>query len=117
MAPPQRNARGGPQSPPGNRPAEITTTATAKQQDEGTLVLSISGGGRKQQYPRADASLYEPVRGRGRVWLSIRCPHCAGVHLGRVRPGTEPGGVRRTPCGKVWVVVRRRYGTRAEAAA
>jgi hypothetical protein len=65
--------------------------------------------GRGRRYPRADASRYEPVSGRGQEALSIRCPYCSGVHLGRLRPGAEPGGPRRTPCGMVWVVVRRVY--------
>jgi hypothetical protein len=72
---------------------------------------------RIEQYPRADASLYEPVRGRGLEWLSIRCPYCAGVHLGRLRPGTEPGGPRRTPCGPVFVVVRKTYRSQTTAGA
>jgi hypothetical protein len=46
---------------------------------------------------------------RGREWLSIRYPHCGGVHLGRLRPGAVPSGARRTPCDMVWVKVRRTY--------
>ena len=62
--------------------------------------------------PLADASRYEPVNGRGREWLSIRCPYCKGVHLARLRPGAKPGGPRRTPCDRVFVVVRRTYAPR-----
>jgi hypothetical protein len=68
-----------------------------------------------RRYPPADASRYMPVNGRGQDALSIRCPRCGGVHLGRVRPGTEPGGPRRTPCGVVFVVIRRTYAPKAAA--
>jgi hypothetical protein len=64
---------------------------------------------RNTTIPVASASVYEPVPGRGWVWLSIRCPYCSGVHLGRVRPGKSVGGKRRTTCGTVIVIVRRRY--------
>lgn len=105
--------------PTGTASASITT-ATAKQQ--GTSALSIqrgadSGQARRPSYPIAPASLYRPVPGRRMWWLSIRCPRCAGVHLGRLRPESEPGGKRRVPCGTVYVVVRRTYGTSPEAAA
>jgi len=64
--------------------------------------------------PTARAPMPRNARGGPR----IRCPLCQRVHLGRLRPGADPrGGRRRTPCGMVWVVVRRRYGARAEAAA
>jgi hypothetical protein len=96
----------------GGRRPEITDAAAATA---GLDAASVKGARPRHRYPRADASLYEPVNGRGRGWLSIRCPHCRGVHLGRLRPGTEPGGPRRTPCGMVWVVVRRTYRPRTEA--
>ena len=41
--------------------------------------------------------------------VAVRCPRCKGIHLGRVKPGWEPGGKRRTPCGTVIVVIRSRY--------
>lgn len=108
---PPRKTEGAP--PPAERLPE-TTSAAAKQQ-EGTVVLSVRRSGGARQYPRANASQYEPVPGRGRIWLSIRCPRCGGVHLARLRPGAEPGGRRRTPCGTVWVIVRSRYGAKRTA--
>lgn len=116
-----RTTRGRPSGrPPENRPlpesadsSPAITDATAKR---GTSTRIVRRGSRKRQYPTADASRYEPVPGRSLEWLSIRCPYCAGVHLGRLRPGTEPGGPRRTPCGMVFVVVRRTYSPSADAA-
>lgn len=107
-----KKTRGGP--PPGDRLAEITPAAAKPQ--KAPLMPSVRRGPRTRQYPVASASLYEPVPGRGRVWLSIRCPRCHGVHLGRLRPGATPGGLRRTPCGTLWVVVRRCYPARRGAA-
>ena len=115
MAPPPREKRSGPQSP-GDRLTELDTAAAKQPESRSSLVI-VRQGDRTRRYPRADASWYAPAPGRTRDWLSIRCPRCGGVHLARLRPGSEPGGRRRTPCGTVWVVVRRRYGTRAEAAA
>jgi hypothetical protein len=114
MAPPEK--RSGPGLAIQDRPAKSAPAAAAKQQDEGTVVPSLGGRGQERQYPRADASLYEPVPGRGRVALSIRCPYCSGVHLGRLSPDAEPGGRRRTPCGTVFVVVRRTYRASGVAA-
>jgi hypothetical protein len=116
MAPPPRKKRSGPGLAIQDRPAKSAPAIAAKQQDEGTVVPSLGGRGLERQYPRADASLYEPVPGRGLVALPIRCPRCRGVHLGRVRPGTKPGGVRRTPCGVVEVVIRRTYRASGAAA-
>jgi hypothetical protein len=113
MAPP-RKERSGPQSPTGNRPAE-ESVAVAKR--EGSSAATIRQGAdirrgtaRHGGYPVANASQYGPVRGRGLRALSIRCPVCGGVHLARLSPGAVAGGPRRTPCGWVWVVVRRVYG-------
>lgn len=106
-------ARGGPS--PGDRLAKSAPAKAAKP-EESTLAPSVRRGRRARQYTRADASLYAPVPGRGRTWLSIRCPRCGGVHLARLRPGAEPGGRRRTPCGTVWVVVRSQFGKRAGGA-
>ena len=101
------NVKGGPQATePGNR-RQNTTAATTKQ--HGSSVASVSGAGRDGRYPVADASHYPPVSGRDRDWLSIRCPRCGGVHLARLRPGALPDGPRRTPCGKVFVVIRGTY--------
>jgi hypothetical protein len=80
----------------------------------------ISGRGRAASrggYPLASASLYEPAPGRGRFWLSLRCPVCRGVHLCRLRDESEAGGLRRTPCGRVFVVVRRTYSASRGATA
>lgn len=63
----------------------------------------------RRRYPEASASLYQPVAGRSWWWLSIRCPKCRGVHLGRVRDESEAAGARRTTCGFLWVIVRRTY--------
>lgn len=117
LAPP-RKAEGAP--PPAERLPQITSTATAERQ--GTPAAAILqrradiGQKRRGEYPVANASLYHPAPGRARVWLSVRCPICLGVHLQRLRPGAEPGGLRRTPCGTLWVVVRRRYGRTTEVA-
>jgi hypothetical protein len=83
----------------------------------GTPAVSVRPGTRRRRYLRADASLYEPVPGREWYWLSIRCPHCGGVHLGRVRQETKAAGPRRIPCGPVWVVVRRTYRAKRTGAA
>lgn len=65
---------------------------------------------RQRRLPLANASLYEPAAGRTWWWISLRCPHCGSVHLGRVREEEQAGGPRRTGCGrKVWVKVRRTY--------
>lgn len=88
----------GPPLTSGSRPDAQSAANTT------TSVTPVHGA-----HPVASASLYEPVPGRGWVWLSIRCPYCSGVHLGRVRPGKSAGGKRKTTCGTVIVVVRRRY--------
>jgi hypothetical protein len=83
--------RNGPELGTQDRPdasSAITATSITRRPVKGRRRRAAR---RREQYPRADASLYEPVRGRGLEWLSIRCPYCAGVHLGRLRPGTEPG--------------------------
>jgi hypothetical protein len=73
----------------------------------------------RRRAPLASASLYEPAAGRTWWWLSIRCPHCGSVHLGRVREEGEADGPRRAGCGrKVTVKVRRTYrGRRGPGAA
>jgi hypothetical protein len=66
---------------------------------------------RRSSPETASASLYLPDSRRTRAALSIRCPYCAQVHLGRVSPGTDAEGPRRMACGRLAiVVVRRRYG-------
>jgi hypothetical protein len=95
----------------GGRRPETTDAAAATA---GLDAASVKAARQRGQYPRADASLYAPVTGRGREWLSIRCPYCAGVHLSRLRPGTLPDGPRRTPCGKVFIVVRRTYAPKSQ---
>lgn len=109
------DARGGPGDPtPRDRPTD--DTAAAKRADAAT---SLAGGSdrrtERRRPPRASASLYAPVLGRSQDALSIRCPRCGGVHMGRVRPGTEAAGKRRTPCGTVIVVVRGRYAPEVTA--
>jgi hypothetical protein len=108
MSPPNGNGPGA-ITPQGRPDVQLAATATP-----GTSLPSVRRGGRKRRYPVASASHYRPVNGRGRDWLSIRCPRCGGVHLARLRPGTQPGGPRRTPCGKVFVVVRRTYAPKAD---
>jgi hypothetical protein len=106
--PPGRPSR----RPPKNAPA---SAAEEPQTLEAPPVAAIvRQGRRKHRYPLASASHYAPANGRSRDWLSIRCPYCAGVHLGRLQPGTVPGGPRRTPCGIVWVKVRRTYSPSAD---
>jgi hypothetical protein len=69
---------------------------------------------RHRRLPSASASLYEPANGRTWWWLSIRCPHCGSVHLGRVRSQAEAPGPRRAGCGRmVVVIVRRTYRSHA----
>jgi hypothetical protein len=109
MSPPDGKGPGA-ITPQGRPDAHIAATAT-----KGTSLPSVGRWGRERCYPLASASRYKPVNGRGREWLSIRCPYCGGVHLARLRPGTAPGDPRRTPCGKVFVVVRRTYSPKAAA--
>jgi hypothetical protein len=78
----------------------------------GTTADAVSAAvpARRRQLPVASASLYEPAAGRTWWWLSMRCPHCGSVHLGRVRAEADAPGPRRAGCGrKVFVVVRRTY--------
>lgn len=70
---------------------------------------------RRGRLPMANASLYAPAANRSWWWISLRCPHCGSVHLGRVRTEAEAGGPRRTGCGrKVFVKVRRDGGRRLD---
>lgn len=113
--------------PEGTTPQGLTenksSPRTADKPAESASASSIGedAAGRKKRGrtsrrpPRASASLYAPVPGRGLVALSIRCPRCGGVHMGRVRPGTEAAGKRRTPCGTVVVVIRSRYAPEVTA--
>jgi hypothetical protein len=80
------------------------------------IAIVRHGGGEQQgmtrrgRLPLASASLYEPAADRTWWWLSIRCPHCGSIHLGRVRTESDAGGPRRAGCGRrVWVIVRRVY--------
>jgi hypothetical protein len=114
MAPPPREKRSGPGI--ANRDRLNVDTATAAGAT-GTSAVSLSGRARTRRYPRADASLYEPAPGRGRFWLSLRCPFCRGVHLCRLRDESQAGGPRRIPCGRVFVVVRQRFRASQGAAA
>jgi len=109
-----REARGRPLGQ-SSRPTNAPASAADKHPAWVSSAASVTAAGRRRQYPLADASRYRPVNGRGRDGLSIRCPYCKGLHLGRIRPGIEPGGPRRTPCGMVFVVVRRTYSPKAAA--
>lgn len=61
----------------------------------------------------ASASAYLPDARRRQVALSIFCPYCGQIHLGRVRSPEEANGVRRMACGRLALVVVRRYYGRA----
>jgi len=65
----------------------------------------------RTRLPQANASLYAPNTERSWWWLSITCPSCSSIHLGRVREADQAPGPRRAPCGKrITVRVRRTYG-------
>ncbi|GAA4102305.1 hypothetical protein [Actinomadura miaoliensis] len=54
--------------------------------------------------PRATASVYAPTGRRRLWWLSYRCPHCHGTHLGRSRRFGDIEGTRRSGCGRmIWL--------------
>jgi hypothetical protein len=116
--PPPTNARSGPRiAQPGNRPSKSTSAATAKQQGI-TPTGTILGAGRHKRdgYPVASASLYAPVAGRVRWWLSVRCPFCGGIHLCRLSEESLAEGPRKLRCGRAWVTVRRVYRPTAASA-
>jgi len=96
------NMPDGPRPDTGDRPRNAVTQSISPSTQPPTLK-------RRGRYPLASASLYTPVPGRGWCWLSIRCPRCGGVHLGRVRSESQAAGLRRTSCGTVWVIVRQTY--------
>jgi hypothetical protein len=84
-----------------------------------SLLIVTQGAERRyatrRRAPLASASLYEPAAGRTWWWISLRCPHCGSVHLGRVREEANAEGPRRAGCGrKVTVKVRRTYRGRRE---
>lgn len=106
-----------PQDRPKNAPASANESPSGLSYAPSVTRDGGEHRSRRVQYPQADASRYEPVPGRGRPALSIRCPYCGGVHLGRLRDGSPAGGLRRTPCGKVWVVVRRTYRSKVNSGA
>ena len=118
------DVRGRPPGRPDDRPNLITAAApTAKLgQTSSPIVRQGDDHGqapqRRRWLPIASASLYEPDATRSWWWLSIRCPHCGSVHLGRVREEQDAPGPRRASCGRrVLVVVRRTYrGRHWEAA-
>lgn len=101
--------------PPDNLKSSPRTTARTATR-EADVVLSITHGqdrrssSRPRRIPVANASLYEPAAGRTWWWISLRCPHCGAVHLGRVRSESQAPGPRRAGCGRmVRVLVRRTY--------
>jgi hypothetical protein len=108
---------GSPDDGPKNAPASANESPSGLSSALSVTRDNGEDRSRRVQYPQADASRYEPVPGRGRPALSIRCPYCGGVHLGRLRDGSPAGGLRRTPCGKVWVVVRRTYRSKMNSGA
>jgi hypothetical protein len=94
-------------APPPNK--ETDAVHIVRQDGSGARITALRAR-RSRRLPIASASLYEPAAGRTQWWLSIRCPHCGSVHLGRVRTETEAPGPRRAGCGRlVLVVVRRTY--------
>ncbi len=104
-------------SGPAGSPIQPSRSTEAQALARTTANLIVTDDGRKRQgkarrhrLPVASASLYEPAADRTWWWLSIRCPHCGSVHLGRVRAESDAGGPRRAGCGRrVWVIVRRVY--------
>ena len=94
MRQPPDTKNGGPQvaEPESRQKTSVAAKRAGSPLDMVRQPVAIRPQGRRGRYPVADASLYEPVPGRGREWLSIRCPYCHGVHLGRLRPGTDAGG-------------------------
>lgn len=100
----------------------LARTAATTEQEAALQILRGSGRGahvlaspaRRGRAPLASASLYEPSGRATQWWLSIRCPWCGAVHLGRVRTEAEAGGKRKTGCGRVvWVKVRSVYRSNA----
>jgi hypothetical protein len=86
------------------------TAAASPPTKEDDAVHIVRQVRRSRHLPTASASLYEPAANRTQWWISLRCPHCGSVHLGRVRAESEAAGPRRTGCGRmVLVVVRRTY--------
>ena len=87
-------------TPEGGASEESVTDAQGKTQNPR----------RRRWAPIASASLYEPDATRTWWWLSIRCPWCGCVHLGRFRQEQDAPGPRRASCGRrILVVVRRTY--------
>jgi hypothetical protein len=119
------NKRSGPRSETGGHPEDQALTKahdTSPAKDAMPLLMVRQGAGdryaARRKAPLASASLYEPAAGRTWWWLSIRCPHCGSVHLGRVREESAADGPRRAGCGrKVTVKVRRTYRGRRDAGA
>ena len=112
----------GPESDPGPPPqaksSPRTRRSTTAKEAADVLMVRLADSDacisasrpRRLRLPAASASLYEPASGRTWWWISLRCPHCGSVHLGRVRTEAEAAGPRRAGCGrKVLVVVRRVY--------
>jgi hypothetical protein len=106
-----REESGWPPGLPDDHPKDAPASANEFPSLGPSSALSVTRGYVKRRVRRrqADASLYEPVPGRAGWWLSVRCPWCGGVHLGRVRHEAQAGGPRHLACGPVWVVVRRTY--------
>lgn len=86
MAPPDKESGPAAQRARPNEVAASTTTSTPRI------------GGRA---PLAPVELYPPAGRRALTAFSYRCPHCAGVHLGRAVDPAAIGGVRRGGCGRL----------------
>lgn len=90
--------------------ARLKIRSLAKGTDSRSLTRRGQNHPAGRRAPVANASLYEPTPTRTWWWISLRCPHCGSVHLGRVREEAQAAGLRRTGCGRrVWVIVRRTY--------
>jgi hypothetical protein len=123
-----RKPRNHPGPPDQTESSARTRTAAEKEADAVHIVRRDSDNAsvldgpvrRRRGLPIANASLYEPSGARSWWWISMRCPHCGSVHLGRVRTEDEAAGPRRAGCGRmVFVKIRqvyRSYASRQVAA-
>jgi hypothetical protein len=112
------NERSGPQvTQPGSR-LNVDAPTTGHHVTAAMLTDAdgkTQGEARGYRMPAASASLYQPAGRRAWWWISLRCPHCGGVHLHRVREEDQAPGPRRAGCGKkVWVVIRSVYRMRSD---
>ena len=59
-----------------------------------------------QGAPRAYVTVLPPAGRRLLTWISYRCPHCGGTHLGRIGDPAALEGIRRGGCGRLVDLVR-----------